>query len=686
VVRIEVGDEIDPEAVAESLSASGFLRVPMATVPGEFALRGEVMDIFLPDAEYATRIVFEFDTVEELRLYDPLTQGSVKKLSEVWISPASEILWDEERIEALSQGFDAGPEAIESLRERKSMPNAELYFPLSFSSSGSLLDYIGESSILFLKSTERMLSGFETLKKEYYELFVRAGGGKARLPRPEQIMIPYEGLISGFKRRVLFPDIRDPGRSRVRFSYASPRSFFGNITYLKEELASLAEAGYRITIFAESDTQGVRIRTLLKDMDLEIVTGGISAGFSLPDLKIMAIHESEIFGRRRRAPVSVKKAKSSAIDTFVELSPGDYVVHVNYGIGRFLAIDRIKAAGTERDYIKLEYADEETLFIPIEQVNLIQRYIGHEGRDPRLDKIGGKSWENRKKNVRKSVEDLADKLIKLYSRRKNSVGHAFPSDTDWQLEFEAEFPFEETEDQLRSIAEVKTDMESPRPMDRLVCGDVGFGKTEIAMRAAFKSVVGGKQVAFLAPTTILAEQHYENFCERFKRYPVKIGMISRFVPKVEQKKILSRLAGNDLDILIGTHRILQKDVKFQNLGLLVIDEEQRFGVKDKERLKELKANVDCLTLSATPIPRTLHMSLLKIRDMSLLTTPPSNRRPIETFIREFDSEIISEAIRKEVERGGQVFYLHNRVETLTEVQTFLQRICPRFSLSRPTVR
>jgi len=674
-LHIKVGDEIDPEAMAETLTAYGYLRVPMATVPGEYALRGEVMDVFLPDSEYATRIVFEFDTVEEIRLYDPLTQGSVEKLSEVKIFPSSEILWDTERIEALFRRFKLSPEAKELLTEKKSLSHAELFFPLSFSVPGTLSDYAGEKSIFYLVSTERMASTAETLKKEYYELFVRAGGTAAILPHPEDVLLSYDEILARLKRKVLFPGIRNPERDRVRFSYAGPRSFFGNITYFKEELNALIAAGYTITIFAESDTQASRIRTLLKDIELEIVTGGISSGFALPELKIMAIHESEIFGRRR-PPASVKKAKSSVIDTFVELSPGDYVVHVNYGIGRFVAIDRIRALETERDYIKLEYADEETLFIPIEQVNLIQRYIGQEGRPPHLDKIGGKSWENRKKNVKRSVEDLADKLIKLYSRRKNSVGHAFPKDTDWQLEFEAEFPYEETEDQLKSIADVKADMESPRPMDRLVCGDVGFGKTEIAMRAAFKAVLGGKQVAFLAPTTILAEQHFDNFTERFKRYPVKIGMISRFVPRAEQKEILARLAANDLDILIGTHRILQKDVKFADLGLLVVDEEQRFGVKDKERLKELKANVDCLTLSATPIPRTLHMSLLKIRDMSLLTTPPSNRRPIETYIGEFDAATVSEAIRREVDRGGQVFYLHNRVETLSEVQIFLNRIVP----------
>jgi transcription-repair coupling factor (superfamily II helicase) len=402
----------------------------------------------------------------------------------------------------------------------------------------------------------------------------------------------------------------------------------------------------------------------------------LATGFALPDIKLMVVQENEIFGRRKRIPRSLKHARSAAIDTFVELNPGDYVVHVNYGIGLFKGIERIKALGNERDYIKLEYADEEYVFVPIEQVNLVQRYIGNEGNAPRLDKLGSKSWENRKNRVKKSVEDIAQRLIDLYSKRKAVQGYAFPKDTEWQTAFEAAFPYEETEDQLRCVEEIKRDMESPFPMDRLVCGDVGYGKTEVAVRACFKAVMGGKQVAFLAPTTILAEQHYENFQERFAQFPVRLGMLSRFVDKAEARKTLEAVKKGEIDILVGTHRIIQKDVVFKDLGLLVIDEEQRFGVKDKERLKELKTNIDCLTLSATPIPRTLHMSLLKIRDMSLLTTPPYNRHPVETTIDEFNEDRIAAAIRREVERGGQVFYLHNRVESLDEVRRMLERIVP----------
>jgi len=335
----------------------------------------------------------------------------------------------------------------------------------------------------------------------------------------------------------------------------------------------------------------------------------------------------------------------------------------------------------DRDYISLEYDAGERVFLPIEQVNLIQRYIEQEGKKPKLDKLGGKGWQSKKERVKRSVQEMARRLVSLYSVRNSVTGYAYPSDTDWQSEFEARFPYEETEDQLKAIEEVKLDMESSRPMDRLVCGDVGYGKTEIALRAAFKAVMGGKQAVFLAPTTILTEQHYETFTDRFSGYPITIEMMSRFIKPRRQKQILTAVAQGGTDIVIGTHRVLQRDVKFKNLGLMIVDEEQRFGVKDKERLKELKTSVDCLTLTATPIPRTLHMALMKIRDMSIIDTAPQNRYPIETFIQEFDEEVIARAIRQEIDRGGQIYYLHNRIQTIPRVRSFLLSL---IHISEPT--
>ncbi|HTO22016.1 MAG TPA: transcription-repair coupling factor, partial [Spirochaetia bacterium] len=491
------------------------------------------------------------------------------------------------------------------------------------------------------------------------------------------------------------PGTQAPPRAAARRTFTlpsdGPRSFFGNFTFFREEVEISLKNGYKVFIFAVYDVQADRLRHILRDLPVEILPQSISGGFALPQEKVLAIQEAEIFGRKRRIPRSVGTARTASIESFVELEQGDLVVHVNYGIGQFLGIERISAAksvpdaaGTtarnERDYITLEYADGEKLFIPIEQVNLVQRYIGQEGKRPMLDSLGGKSWQRRKEKARQAVEELAHGLLELYSRRKAEPGFAFAPDTDWQSEFEAAFPYQETEDQLRCIDEVKHDMEAPVAMDRLVCGDVGYGKTEIALRAAFKAVMNGRQVALLAPTTILVEQHLETFTERFSRFPVKIAMLSRFRSAAETKKAVAAIAAGDVDIAIGTHRLIQKDVKFRNLGLLVVDEEQRFGVKHKERLKQIKTSVDCLTLTATPIPRTLNMSLMKVRDMSILNTPPQNRLPIETFVMEFNDELVARAIRQEIERGGQVYYLHNRVETITEIHAFLQGLVPEVSI------
>ena len=676
LVTLKIGDSIDPVSWEKILVLYGYLRVTKVTIPGEFSLKGEVLDIFMYGKDTAVRIVFEWDEVEEIKIFDPISQKSSEKLKQITIYPATEILWDEKQIIKIKTIIKSGKDDINSLEITNNCKNEEFLFPAAFDSPGSIVDYISKKSNIVLIHSDRLMNIGEAIQKETRELYNRARQEDLPCVEPNHVLNDFNILLDKIDRKIIFPDIKDPDALRIRYSYEHARSFFGNINYLKEELIKLQEADYKIVIFSESEIQALRIKQILKNFNLDVIPMSISEGFSLPELKLIAIEENEIFGRRRRVPASVGRVKSKAIDTFIELNPGDYVVHINYGIGQFKRIDRIKAAGTERDYIELEYAGDETIFIPIEQVNLVQKYIGKQGGAPALDLLGGKSWDNRKKKVRKSVEDLAEMLIDLYAKRKKARGYKFPADSDWQLEFEAAFPYEETIDQLRCVEEVKADMEGEQPMDRLICGDVGYGKTEIAMRAAFKAVVSGKQVAFLAPTTILAEQHFENFEERFKGYPVKIGMISRFVTVKEQKKILEKTLNGSIDLLIGTHRIIQKDVEFKDLGLFIIDEEQRFGVKDKERLKKLKTSIDSMSLSATPIPRTLHMSLIKIRDMSVLETAPHSRRPIKTIIQEFDDEVIATAIRKEVERGGQVFFLHNRVETLLPTRIFLEKLMP----------
>lgn len=715
IFNLSKNQTIDTMKVADQLVKIGYTRVPKVSVPGEFSLRGEVLDIFLPEDENATRIIFDFDEIEEIKTFDCESQTTIKNIDHIIIYPMKEIIWNSELIKNLESIFKEYDKSaisedlesenprlpfsetalkfkeklLEELKINGRSEGEELFYPLLWNKQYSIFDYMDHSNQVFFLDYDRQTNGLESILRERNGLYRKT---RLELPifPPNDLMFNFQELIDSWEHKIFFRSLvtldTEENNDLLRLEYEQATSYFGNINYLKEELQNQLDDGWKIFIYADNENQSLRIDEILKDYTrrennpLIIISSGISEGFVVPELKVKIIQENEIFGRRKYVPKSLSKAKSKVIDTFVELNPGDYVVHVNYGIGLFHGIDRVKALGNERDYIKLQYADEEFIFVPIEQVNLIQRYIGNEGEKPALDRIGSKSWENRKSKVKKAVEDLAQKLINLYSRRKASHGFPFPKDTEWQTTFEASFPYEDTPDQITVTEEIKKDMEKPEPMDRLVCGDVGYGKTEIAMRAAFKAVMGGKQVAFLAPTTILAEQHYETCVDRFNNFPVKIAHLSRFVSAKDAKKILEKVAAGEIDILIGTHRIIQKDVSFKNLGLMIIDEEQRFGVKDKEKLKEMKNNIDCLSMSATPIPRTLHMSLLKIRDMSLLTTPPQIRKPIETIVDEYSDDKVATAIRREIERGGQVFFLHNRVESLNETRLKLERLMPEMMI------
>lgn len=725
--KLKKGDSLDTTKISEKLSNFGYTRVPKVNVRGEYSLRGEVLDIFLPCDEHATRIIFDFDEIESFKTFETDTQATVGSIDEVTIYPMKEVLWTDEFIKKVSdklqeyqdtaiktetaddntseiidynpsnsvhlpfteKALEVKDNIISELSISHEAEGEEFYYQLIWDKQFTVLDYLDKNALILYYNFDKQKNAQLTLQREYTKLYRTTREEFPVLP-PEKTLINFDNLSEQFLRCILFRTLVSAEEAEKHentvISAEPPRSFFGNLNFMKEELTRLQDDSWNIFIYTDNENQQLRIHEIFKDyVDIEddgtkhpviLIPQAISAGFAIPDIKLLVIQENEIFGRRQYVPKSVNKAKSKAIDTFVELNPGDYIVHVNWGIGLFHGIERVKALGNERDYIKLEYADQEYAFVPIEQVNLVQRYIGNEGEKPRLDRIGSKSWENRKNKVKQQVEDIAQKLIDLYSRRQASVGFAFPKETEWQAAFEAAFPYEDTPDQITVTEEIKADMEKPVPMDRLICGDVGYGKTEIAMRAAFKAVMGGKQVAFLAPTTILAEQHYENCKQRFKNFPVKIEHMSRFVTPADQKKILKRLADGDIDILIGTHRIIQKDVNFKKLGLMIIDEEQRFGVKDKEKLKVMKNNIDCLTMSATPIPRTLHMSLLKIRDMSLLTTPPQNRQAIETVVDEFTDDRVVQAIRREIERGGQVFYLHNRVESLLEIRRKIEQLVP----------
>ena len=463
---------------------------------------------------------------------------------------------------------------------------------------------------------------------------------------------------------------------------------------LIEDINLRKKNGYKTLILAGTRTRGERLVNTLRDRDIEsvykdvvdsielgqvVVTfGNLVKGFEYPDLKICVISDKEVFGEAKKSlPKKGSKRKGvGKITSFAELKPGDYVVHANHGVGVFKGIKQIEIAGNTRDYLDIVYDKGDKLYVPVDQLDLVQKYIGSEGKNPKINKLGGNEWQKAKAKVRKSINEIAEDLVKLYAARAALKGYKYSKDTEWQRQFEDEFPYEETPDQLTSLEEIKHDMESDKPMDRLLCGDVGYGKTEVAIRAAFKAVMDGKQVAFLVPTTILAEQHYKNLVKRFSDFPVKIDMVSRFRTTKQQKATLQALKEGNVDILIGTHRLVSKDIVFKDLGLLIVDEEQRFGVAQKEKIKSIKKNVDVLTLSATPIPRTLHMSLTGVRDISVIETPPEERFPIQTYVLEQNDQLIRDAILREVAREGQVYFVYNRVESIQGMANYISELVP----------
>jgi transcription-repair coupling factor (superfamily II helicase) len=465
----------------------------------------------------------------------------------------------------------------------------------------------------------------------------------------------------------------------------------GNIEFLLDEIRLRVNKKNKILIMSGTSARGQRLATSLNEENIKalysekidelkegmiiITPGSISKGMEFPDIKLSIISDREVF-KERKDKQKVLAKKGSKIQSFTDIKAGDFVVHINHGIGIFKGIKELIIEGIKKDYLVIQYQGGDTLYVPVEQLDMVQKYIGSDEAPPKVYKLGGTDWAKAKKKVKESLKQMAEDLVKLYAERSTLMGHAFTKDTVWQKQFEEEFPYEETPDQLTAIQEIKKDMEEPSPMDRLLCGDVGYGKTEVAIRAAFKAVMDGKQVAVLVPTTILAEQHYNNFQQRFTDFPVAIDMISRFRNTEQQKRTLKELAAGNVDVIIGTHRLLQKDIKYKDLGLLIIDEEQRFGVSHKEKIKVLKKNIDVLTLTATPIPRTLHMSLTGVRDMSLIQTPPEERFPVQTYVMEFNEGIIRDAIIREISRGGQIFFVYNRVETIKDMQITISRLVP----------
>lgn len=635
--ELKCGNDLDVDSLCSLLVENGYFRVSEAKEEGSFAVKGEVIEIFPFSSEKPYRIYLDWDKIDRITSFD--TKSQINETSTRSISI---------------------PLIGESEIKKEDLVN--------------IFTLLRDDDFFFLKTKEKLDSSFKALKNEAEDRFRISYRANEYSPRPEEYLFSWDSFNNSISKAFVVHEIMKS--EYYHFSVEPSHSYFGNVTFFKDEVSLMIKDGWKIFVLAPTVIQKERLTNVLKSLNIEIEVSSLEYGFIINEKKIAVILDQEIFGRRKRRAKTVVETVSSPLDSFVSLKPGDYVVHINYGIGQFEKIDRVKSGETERDYIKIRYSDDEALYVPIEQTNLIQKYIGNDSKAPKLDKMGSTQWTKKKEKARENAHILASELIHLYAMRQSSQGHPFMKDTDWQIAFEAAFPFTETPDQIKCIDEIKRDMESDKCMDRLVCGDVGYGKTEIAFRAAFKAIMDGKQVAFLAPTVILAQQHYENFLKRVEDFPIKSGLSTRFVSTKENRRVLEGIKNGTIDILFGTHKILSKDVVFKDLGLLIVDEEQRFGVKDKERIKQMKHNIDSLTLSATPIPRTLYMSLLKVRDMSLLTTAPRERLPIDTYIGEYDAELVKKAINRELERQGQVFYLHNRVEDLDLVVMALKHLVP----------
>lgn len=696
-ITIERGEEYPFDDIIHTLVSYGYTREERVDSYGSFTVKGGIIDLFAPSCSSPVRIDFFGDEVESIRTFDLETQVSREPIDSVHIFPRREIILSEEEraglITTLRKGIVDGkilPESLQDAVEAGKLPDTvdgiyEL-FPLIMDAV-SVSEYIPENALVFSLETSEILSKRDSVLHTFQELH----GRKSRF-----IHAAPESLIDAesFSRLIKKSAVLQTFTSRpdaLRPSLKSIPTFHGKISAVREELSERIDSGWKIFISTAFEGQARRLQDLLQEFSpsmeedeskVHISLTSYSAGLEIAADKTLLLTDHDIFGKSYRRKKSFKRRSSQPLKSFLDLDPDDYIVHVNHGIGIFRKIERMSAGGFERDFLLIEYAEGDKLFVALDQLNMIQKYVGIDGKTPRVDSLGKKSaWNKIKKKVQESIEELAEELIEVYAKRKALKGFQYPPDTSWQEEFETQFEYEETPDQLTAIEDVKDDMESTRPMDRLVCGDVGFGKTEVAIRAAFKAAMAGRQTALLVPTTILAMQHYNNFKKRFADYPIKVDMISRFRSTKHIKDTKTKTAGGEVDILIGTHAILAKDVSFKNLGLLIIDEEQRFGVKHKEKLKTLRSQVDVLTLSATPIPRTLHMSMAGIRDLSTIMTPPENRQSIETYVLEENPDILQMALRKELERNGQVFYVHNRVQTIDAQAEMLSTLVPEAGIA-----
>ncbi|MFA6940727.1 MAG: transcription-repair coupling factor [Clostridiaceae bacterium] len=727
--KISLGQLIDLDDISAKLIESGYERISTVVLKGQFSIRGGILDIFPPASSSPYRIELFGDEVDSIRIFNLETQKSIDKVESVEVFPAKELILkkeniengierivkdfkhqeavfsskkDKERLENLNLNVD---KILEELREKGSFESIDSFIDYFYEKTFSFFDYFKDCFVV-LDDTDRSFGKIDSVYLEFQDTFksffekgdIIKGQGNALIPK-EQVI---ESLLSeNLITMDTFPKANKFFKPKgvVTLSEITLHNFSGKLDFLMEDIVSRKNRYYKTLILAGTRARGERLIKNFQDRGIEavykddineisnrevIVTFGIlNKGFEFPDLKLSVISDTEIFGnnKKKKPPKAIKGGKK--IDSFLDLKVSDYVVHINHGIGIYKGIKQLEVQGIKKDYLHIKYQGTDSLYVPVEQLDMIQKYIGNEGNAPKINKLGGNEWAKAKEKAKKCINEIAESLVKLYAIRSTVKGYSYSTDLEWQKQFEEEFPYEETPDQLTAAEEIKKDMESEKPMDRLLCGDVGYGKTEVAQRAAFKAVMDGKQVAVLVPTTILADQHYNNFIQRYSDFPVKIDLLCRFRTSFEQKKTLQALKEGNVDIIIGTHRLLQKDVIFKDLGLLIVDEEQRFGVTHKEKIKEIKKNIDVLTLSATPIPRTLNMSLTGVRDISIIETAPMNRFPIQTYVIEYNDQLIRDAVLREINRGGQVYFVFNRVNKIKEMTNHLQSMIPeaRFSFA-----
>ncbi len=710
-IEFKVGHNMPIEGIAKMLVDMGYDRVDKVETKGHFSVRGGILDIY-PPVEYPVRIEFFDDEIDSIRIFDPATQISIKTSQYEKIFPCSEIILTDEIRSQLYANLEDGfktitdenqkrkfAELLDNLKESHFVDGLESYMSLAPHHNFTLLSYMASDAKVYIYSESHIKDRIERYNNDFQSRFQNHFERGALLSGQIDLIISPDVIFNELKSKslILMDTLAKNSSAFITDETIAMQTmeaplFNGNQEKLLTELKKWKEHGYIVVMAVSSVKNKDRLtKELLRnnidiiqidDEDIDITSGSIAIcsknlcnGFVMRDISYVLLTDKELFGVHKKSR-SGKKSKSKIIKSFNELNVGDYVVHETHGIGKYESIEQLEVDGQKKDYMKILYGGDDRLYIPVENMDLIQKYIGKEADSVRLSKLGGVEWKNAKSRARKYVEDMTDELLELYAQRKSVKGYAYGEDTEWQKQFEDMFPYEETPDQLRCIDEIKADMQSAMPMERLLCGDVGYGKTEVAIRAVFKAAMESKQVVFLVPTTLLAKQHYDRFKIRFSKFPIKVDMLSRFKSAKEQRQIVKNLKTGVLDVVIGTHRVLSDDVEFKDLGLLIIDEEQRFGVKHKEKIKKLKKGIDVLSLTATPIPRTLHMSMIGIRDMSVIEDAPDNRYPVQTYVTNYDEGLIIEAIERETDRGGQVFFVHNRVKDIDRIASKIQNLLP----------